>query len=161
MGDRLLDIIFRSGYIEVCHTVVQLLLFDCFQAFTAVIYGPLRVQSVVSVVGGLVAALQYFRATDNAAGLLVGTVHQILAAGERKAGEEGRFGCLYVHLCALRIDPVTTDADVLLQGIVDAALQIPLRGHGYRVGGLRCSGSFRLLCPQSVAGQDSCKADCY
>ena len=82
LGDGLPDVILRSSHVEVRHPVVEFFLLDGLQAFAAVVYGPLCIQPVVSVVGCLVAALQHFRSADDAARLLIGTVHQILAAGE-------------------------------------------------------------------------------
>ena len=45
-----------------------------------------------------------------------------------KGGEESGSGGLYIYLGTFRVEAVLADGDVLLQGIVDARLQVPLGG---------------------------------
>ena len=45
-----------------------------------------------------------------------------------RLGEESGSGGLYIYLGTFRVEAVLADGDVLLQGIVDARLQVPLGG---------------------------------
>ncbi len=109
------------------NAVVQLLLFDGVEAFPAVVEGPVGIDAVAAVIGSLALAAGDVVAVDDGVCLALRAIHDTLAHTGRKAGE-GAARWLYIYLGTFRTEAVLADGDVLLQGIVDARLQVPLGG---------------------------------
>ena len=132
--DAFLDGIFTLGNVELGDAIVQLLLLDGVQTFATVVKGPVGINAITAVVRGFTATAGDVVATDDGTAFTVRAVHNALADTCREAGKKSSLGRFYIYFCAFRTDTVTLQGDVVLQGIVDASLQIPLSG--------KCSVSF-------------------
>ena len=98
-------------------------------------------------------------AVDDGVGFAVGAVHDALADGCRKAGEEGCFGGLDVHFSTFGVEAVFANGNVLLQGVVDACLQIPLCRKGLCTVLLLCAGGCFLSLQRHAADAGACHAE--
>ena len=110
------------------NAVVHPLLFQGIQPFAAVVKRPVGIDTIAAVVAGLALAAGDVVAVDDGVCLALRAIHDTLAHTGRKAGEESGSGGLYIYLGTFRVEAVLADGDVLLQGIVDARLQVPLGG---------------------------------
>lgn len=128
MCDTFFDAVLALCYAKFGNAVVQLLLFDGVEAFPAVVEGPVGIDAVAAVIGSLALAAGDVVAVDDGVCLALRAIHDTLAHTGRKAGEESGSGGLYIYLGTFRTEAVLADGDVLLQGIVDARLQVPLGG---------------------------------
>ena len=126
--DTFFDAVLALCYAKFGNAVVQLLLFDGVEAFPAVVEGPVGIDAVAAVIGSLALAAGDVVAVDDGVCLALRAIHDTLAHTGRKAGEESGSGGLYIYLGTFRVEAVLADGDVLLQGIVDARLQVPLGG---------------------------------
>ena len=90
--------------------------------------GSYGIDAVAAVIGSLALAAGDVVAVDGGVCLALRAIHDTLAHTGRKAGEESGSGGLYIYLGTFRVEAVLADGDVLLQGIVDARLQVPLGG---------------------------------
>ena len=126
--DAFFDAVLALCYAKLGNAVVKLLLLDGVEAFAAVVEGPVGVDAVAAVVGSFALTAGDVVAVNDGVCLALRAIYDTLAHTGRKAGEESGSGGLYIYLGTFRTEAVLADGDVLLQGIVDARLQVPLGG---------------------------------
>ena len=122
------DAVLALCYAKFGNAVVQLLLLDGVQALATIVEGPTGINTIATIVRRLTGAAGDVVTIDNRICLAVGAVYDTLADTCRQTGKQGCFRSFHIHFGAFRTDTVTLQGDVVLQGIVNAGLQVPLRG---------------------------------